>query len=333
MPVSILVTRKLPSSVLERLEAAGQVDVYAGEGAMPADELRARIADKDALVCVLTDSIDQATIEAAPSLKIVANVAVGYNNIDVIAARSRGIVVTNTPDVLTQSVADFTWALILAITRRLSEAERLLRRGAWKGWALDFMLGADLRGKLLGVVGPGRIARAVAARAPVFGMRVAYASRHGLDLQPARAPAARAAVDADAAPPRETWEELSLDRLLNTADVVSLHVPLEPDTRHLIDRKALTRMKRSAYLINTSRGPVVDEAALAWALHHHLLAGAALDVYENEPAVHPDLLGLENVLLVPHLGSATIETRTAMARLAADNVIAVLQGLPPLTPV
>ena len=314
MPIlRTLVTRRLPSSVLAKLDAVGAVDLYTGDTSIPAGELRARIADKDALVCLLTDSIDRAVIDAAPALKVIANVAVGYNNIDVPYARSRRIVVTNTPDVLTEAVADLTWAMILAIARRVAEGERLLRRGAWKGWALDFMLGTDLRGKQLGLVGLGRIGRAVAARAPAFGMRVAYASR-----------GAAALADAEA---------LSLDRLLNTSDVVSLHVPLTPETRHLIDKKAITRMKRSAYLINTARGPVIDEAALAWALQQHLLAGAALDVYEDEPAIHPDLLQLENVLLVPHLGSATTETRTAMADLAAANVIAVLSGRPPLTPV
>src|SRR5207247_204181 len=261
---------------------------------------RSRRADKDARVFLLTDRVGPSTVDAAPKLKVIAIVAVGYNNIDVAHARSRGIVVTNTPDVLTESVADFTWAMILAITRRLSEGERVLRRGAWRGWALDFMLGTELRGKQLGLVGLGRIGRAVAARAPAFGMRVAYTSR------------------------RTQWdgaESLSLDRLLNTSDVVSLHVPLTPETRHLIDKRSLARMKRSAYLVNTARGPVVDEAALAWALQEHLIAGAALDVYENEPAIHPDLLQMENVLLAPHLGSATTETRTAMADLAVENVL------------
>jgi glyoxylate reductase len=310
---AVLVTRKLPSSVLDKLRAVASVDLYSGESAIPRDELRSRIADKDALVCLLTDQIDESILDAAPKLKIAANVAVGYNNIDVAAARARGVVVTNTPDVLTESVADFTWALILGITRRLSEGERLLRRGGWKGWALDFMLGAELRGKQLGLVGLGRIARAVAAKAPAFGMGVVYTSRSSSEWTGA--------------------ERVSIDRLLNTSDVVSLHVPLAPDTRHLIDKRALARMKRSAYLINTARGPVVDEAALAWALEQHLIAGAALDVYENEPAVHPDLLRLENVLLVPHLGSGTTETRTAMADLAAQNVVAVLAGRPALTPV
>ena len=310
---SVLVTRKLPSSVIAKLSEVADVDLYVGDAAIPPDELRARVADKDALVCLLTDAIDRSVIDAAPRLKVIANVAVGYNNLDVAYARSRGIVCTNTPDVLTESVADFTWAVILAITRRLSEGERLVRRGEWKGWALDLLLGTELRGKQLGLVGVGRIGRAVAARAAAFGVRVAFTSRRPLDFP-----------DAEAMP---------LDRLLTTSDIVSLHVPLTPETKHLIDKRALARMKRSAYLINTARGPVVDEEALAWALQHHLLAGAALDVYENEPTVHPDLLSLENVLLVPHLASGTTETRTAMADLAADNVLAVLNGRPPLTPI
>jgi glyoxylate reductase len=310
---SVLVTRRLPATVLDKLRAGAAVDLYTGEEAMAVEELRRRAADKEAVVSLLTDAMDRTLIDAAPKLKIIANVAVGYNNIDIPYARSRGVVVTHTPDVLTESVADFTWALILAITRRLSEAERVLRRGDWKGWALDFMLGTELRGKQLGLVGVGRIGRAVAARAAAFGMRVVYTEPRDIDLPGA--------------------ENLSLDRLLNTSDIVSLHVPLLPETRHLIDRKALTRMKRSAYLINTARGPVVDEEALAWALQNHLLAGAALDVFENEPAVHPDLLGLDNVLLVPHLASATTETRTAMADLAIENVLAVLAGKPPITPV
>jgi glyoxylate reductase len=310
---SVLVTRRLPSSVLAKLEASATIDVYTGDSAIAPDELRARVADKDALISLLTDAIDRTVIDAAPKLRVIANVAVGYNNIDIAYATSRGVFVTHTPDVLTESVADFTWAMILAITRRLSEGERMIRRGEWKGWALDFMLGTELKGKQLGLVGVGRIGAAVAARAPAFGMRVVYSEARDINLPNA--------------------ENMSLDRLLNTSDIVSLHVPLLPETRHLIDRKALARMKRSAYLINTARGPVVDEAALAWALQQHLLAGAALDVYENEPAVHPDLLALDNVLLVPHLASATTETRTAMADLAVENVLAVLAGTPPITPV
>jgi glyoxylate reductase len=321
MPASVLLTRRLPSSVVSKLETAAAVELYNGDAAMPHDELRAHIADKQALICVLTDRIDRDLIAAAPNLRVIANVAVGYNNIDVAFAQSRGIVVTNTPDVLTEAVAVFTWALILAITRRLAEGERLVRRGAWKGWALDFMLGADLRAKQLGLVGFGRIGRAVAARAAAFGMHVVYTSTH-------EAATPQAELSGGTAP-----ERVSLDRLLNTSDIVSLHVPLTPDTRHLIDKRALARMKRSAYLVNTARGPIVDEEALAWALQRHLIAGAALDVYEHEPAIHPDLLQLDNVLLVPHLGSATTETRTAMADLAVENVLAVLSGRSPLTPV
>jgi glyoxylate reductase len=310
---SILVTRKLPSAVLARLETVGDVDLYTGEGAIPRDVLLDRIRGKEALVSMLTEQVDKELIDAADRLKIAANVAVGYNNIDVRYATARGLIVTNTPDVLTAAMADFTWALILAITRRLAEGDRLVRAGGWKGWGFDFMLGSELRGKQLGLVGLGRIARAVAEKAPAFGMNVAYTTRREADFPGAQA--------------------LSLDRLLNTSDVVSIHVPLSAETRHLIDRRALARMKRSAYLVNTSRGPVLDEEALAWALQQRLLAGAALDVYENEPVVHQELLTLENVLLVPHLGSGTIETRTAMAQLAVDNVVAVLSGDAPLTPV
>jgi glyoxylate reductase len=339
--MKVLVTRRLPSSVLAKLEAVADVDLYTGDAAILESELCARAASADGIVCLLTDRIDRAVVDAAPSLKVVANVAVGYNNIDVAYARARGIVVTNTPDVLTESVADFTWAMILAITRRISEGERLVRGGQWKGWALDLMLGSELRGKQLGLIGVGRIGRAVASRAPAFGMRVVYASRREIDLADAEAaPAARASTASLRAAQRELMgvgphepEKMSIDRVLNTSDVVSLHVPLTDDTRHLIDKRALTRMKRSAYLINTSRGPVVDEEALAWALQHHLLAGAALDVYEKEPQIHPDLLPLENVLLLPHIASATTETRTAMADLAVDNALAVLSGRPPLTPV
>jgi glyoxylate reductase len=323
-----LVTRKLPSSVLDKLGVIADLDVYVGEAAIPYDELRARIAGCHALVSLLTDKVDRAVIDGAPDLKVISNVAVGFNNIDVAYARSRGIVVTNTPDVLSESVADFTWALILAITRRLSEGERLVRSGQWKGWAFDLLLGSELRGKQLGLVGVGRIGRAVATRASAFGMQVAYTGRVGT-------PAGTAAgAEARPDPKMPAGAELmSFDRLLVTSDIVSLHVPLTAETTHLIDKRALARMKRSAYLINTARGPVVDEAALAWALQQNLLAGAALDVYEHEPTVHPDLFGLENVLLVPHLASGTTETRTAMADLAVNNTIAVLTGRPPLTPV
>jgi glyoxylate reductase len=297
-----------------RLEETCDVEVYQDGPEMPADRLLQQVSGKRGLVSMFNNQIDRRVIEAATDLAVIATVAVGYNNIDVAAAREHGIVVTNTPDVLTEATADLAWTLILGVTRRVTEGDRLVRRGGWKGWTFDFMLGAGLQGKQLGVVGFGRIGRAVARRAAAFGMRVAvYAPKPPADIG--------------------TAEAMPLDRLLATSDVVTLHCPLTPDTRHLIDQKALMRMKRTAYLVNTSRGPVVDEAALAWALGTRLIAGAALDVYESEPTVQADLLALENVVLSPHLGSSTIETRTAMADLAVRNVIAVLAGEPPLTPV
>ena len=304
MPPPVLLTRRIPAAVFSRLEAACDVDLYDGPSPLPADELKRRLAGKRALICVLTDRVDGAVLDAAPELEVVANIAVGYDNIDVPAAKSRGVVVTNTPDVLTEATAELTWGLILAAARRITEGDRLVRRGDWKGWALDFMLGMELRGKQLGIIGRGRIGRAVAARAPAFGMTAVFAKH-----------------------------DMSLDELLVSSDVISIHAPSTPATRHLIDRKALARMKRSAILVNTARGTLVDEEALVWALGEHLIAGAALDVYEKEPIVHPGLLTMEHVVLAPHLGSATRETRTAMADLAVANVIAVLDGRPPVTPV
>ena len=318
----VLVTRRLPGVALARLESVCTVDLHAAGGSLSPAALRKRIEGKQGLVCLVTDTIDRQVIEAAGDLRVIANVAVGYDNIDVAAAHARGIVVTNTPDVLTNAVAEFTWGLILAVTRRIAEGDRLVRAGRWTGWALDFMLGMELRGKRLGIVGPGRIGRAVAERAAAFGMDVVVA---GSGASPERA--ARPADD----PPG--MRRVSLDELLVTSDVVSLHVPLSAATRHLIDRRALARMKRTAFLINTARGPVVDEAALVWALRERLIAGAALDVYEREPAVERELLACDQVVLAPHLGSATRETRTAMAELAAANVAAVLAGQPPLSPV
>jgi glyoxylate reductase len=298
--------------VLAKLEAACEVDMYR-HGDLPHDELVSRVAGKQGLLSVVTDTIDRAVFEAGRDLKIVSTIAVGYNNIDVAAARERNVTVTNTPDVLTEAAADLTWSLILSMTRRIVEGDRLVRRGAWKGFALDFMLGTDLRDKQLGIVGFGRIGKAVAARGAVFGMRVAFASRSAVSTA--------------------LGEAMPLDRLISTSDVISLHCPLTTETRHLINQTTLARMKRSAYLVNAARGPIVDEAALVWGLENRLIAGAALDVYEREPEIERGLLAFENVVLSPHLGSSTIETRTTMIHLAVDNLIAVLSGKLALTPV
>jgi lactate dehydrogenase-like 2-hydroxyacid dehydrogenase len=301
----VLLTRRIPSAAFRRLESSCEVDLHDGAAPLAADELKQRIAGKQGLICLLTDRIDGGVVEAGlPALKIVANIAVGYDNIDVPAVTSRGVVVTNTPDVLTEATAELTWGLILTLARRIAEGDRLIRRGGWTGWALDFMLGMELRGKQLGIIGRGRIGRAVAAKAAAFGMTPVFAKH-----------------------------DMSLDELLVSSDVITIHTPATPETRHSIDRRTLARMKRSALLVNTARGSIVDEEALVWALTERLIAGAALDVFEKEPSVHPGLLPLENVVLAPHLGSATRETRTAMADLAVRNVIAVLGGGPPLTPV
>ena len=301
---SVLLTRRIPRSIHDRLAAETDVDLLDDAESMSAEEFRARARDKDGIVSVLRDKINRELFNEANRLKVVSNIAVGYENIDVAAAKQRGVVVTNTPDVLTEATAELTWSLILAAARRVAEGDRLIRRGGWKGWSLDFMLGTELRGKQLGIIGRGRIGRAVAAKAPAFGMHAVFAKH-----------------------------DMSLDELLVSSDVISLHTPMTPETRHMIDRRVLARMKRTAILINAARGPVVDEEALAWALKERLIAAAGLDVFEREPIVHEELLTLENVVLVPHLGSATRETRSAMIDLAVSNTLAVLAGKPPLTPV
>jgi lactate dehydrogenase-like 2-hydroxyacid dehydrogenase len=310
--MKVLATGTLPASALALL---GSAEVQVVQGTRDRQAFLDAVRGAHALMTFVIDKVDDAVLEAAgPQLKVVSNVAVGYDNIDVPAVKNRGILVTNTPDVLNGAVAELTWGMILAITRRLGESERLVRSGGWSGWAFDFMTGMELAGKTLGIIGKGRIGRDVARRASAFDMRVVFGGRE-------------AGGDVDGHP------VLTIDDVLKTADVVSLHVPMRPDTRHLIDARALGLMKPSAYLINTARGPVVDEAALADVLAARRIAGAALDVFEREPIVHPGLLGLDNVVLLPHIGSATVETRTAMAELAARNVAAVLAGRGPITPV
>jgi len=316
----VVVTRRIPQPALDLL-AASASDLWVSEldGPLPAEALHHAVAGADAVVTLLHDRVDDAFLDAAgPQLRIVANVAVGYDNVDVPACAARGVAVSNTPGVLTEATADIAFALILMATRRLGEAERLVRTGMRWSWSMFFHLGMGIQGKRLGIVGLGQIGRATARRGRAFGMEIAYSGRRRAD------PAAEDALEA---------EFLPLDELLATADVVSLHVPLSEETRHLIGPRELGRMKPTAFLVNTTRGPVVDEAALVVALRDGTIAGAGLDVFEREPEVHPGLLELENAVLLPHLGSATIETRTAMGVLAAENVLAVLGGREPLTPV
>ena len=319
MAARIVVTRRIPDPAIELLEGAGDVWVSPHDRPFSADELHSAVAGADAAVTLLHDRVDDAFLDAAgPALRIVANVAVGYDNVDVDACTRRGVIVSNTPGVLTEATADIAFALILMSTRRLGEGERLIRARTPWSWSMFFMLGTGLQGKTLGIVGLGKIGQATARRARAFGMEIVYAGRR------------RAAEDVEA---ELSARFLPLDELLTTADVVTLHCPLSAETRHLIDAAALARMQPSSHLVNTTRGPVVDEAALAGALRAGAIAGAGLDVFEREPEVHPDLLELENVVLIPHLGSATIETRTAMGVLAAENVVAVLGGSAPVTPV
>ncbi len=276
--------------------------------------LRAGLGQADAAIVTLGDRIDAATIQAATRLKILANYAVGYNNIDLAAAQERGLSVTNTPDVLTDATADLTWALLLATARRIVEGDTLVRSGRWTGWSPTQLLGADVSGKVLGIIGMGRIGQAVAQRATGFRMTVLYHQRHPLDA---------------ASHPRE-WEYRSLHNILAESDIVTIHVPLTPDTRHLIGARELGLMKPTAFLINTARGPIVDEGALVEALANRTIAGAGLDVYEEEPALHQTLARLQQVVLLPHIGSATLQARVSMGLICVDNILAVLDGRPAL---
>ncbi len=314
----IVVTGRIPDAGLELLRDAGDVWAWDDDEPIPAAVRDEQLVDADAAVTLLTDRVDDAFLDAAPSIRVVANVAVGYNNIDVDACRRRGVTVTNTPGVLTDATADLAIALVLMATRRLGEGERLVRSGEPWQWGMFMMLGRSIDGRRLGLVGMGAIGQAVARRASAFGMEVVYHNRSRVDAALERSLGV---------------SYLPLEELLASSDVVSLHCPYTSETHHLIDAAALERMADDAVLVNTARGPVVDEAALVTALRSGTIAAAGLDVYEGEPAVHPGLLELDNVVLLPHLGSATVETRDAMAELAARNVAAVLAGRAPISPV
>jgi glyoxylate reductase len=308
----VVVTGKIPAVALERLRAEHTVDAWEDESPISRDELLKRVAGADAIVSLLTEKIDAELLDAAgKQLRSVSNVAVGYNNIDVPACRERNVLVTNTPGVLTDATADIAMALILMSTRRLAEGERVIRAQQPWQWGMFYMLGSSIQGSQLGIVGMGQIGAAVARRARAFGMTIAYTKRSPLDAETAK---------------ELNATHMELDELLATSDVVSLHCPYSPETHHLMNASTIGKMKKSAYLINTARGPVVDEEALATALQQGKIAGAGLDVFEKEPTVHQALIGLDNAVLIPHLGSATVETRTAMANLAVTNALAVLSG-------
>ena len=318
-PPRILVTIPLAVQARKRLAAAGRVCSAASRGGRPPldrvpDDARASV---EGILCTITDRIDGPLLDSFPALRVVSSFGVGLDHVDLDAATVRGVLVCHTPGVLTEATADLAFGLCLDAARRITEGDRLVRAGRFHGWRPDFMLGAEVSGACLGIVGFGRIGRALARRARGFGMRVIYASRSRAPREVERALGAR---------------RVGLDALLRRADIVSLHVPLGPDTHHLIDARALARMKPTAILVNTSRGPVVDEAALVGALRAGRIAGAGLDVYEREPRLARGLARLDNVVLAPHLGSATVSTRAAMGRLAVENLLCVLAGRRPPNP-
>ena len=309
----IVVTRPLPEAGLADLRAAYPIDVYDPGAHGDADEARliALVQDADALIPTVADAISERVLDASSQLRIVAQFGVGTDNIDLEAARTRDIIVTNTPGVLTDATADFAFALLLAAARHLRPADQFVRSGAFQRWETTLLLGMELRGKVLGIIGLGRIGQAMARRALGFGMRILYHNRHRANPTVEREYSARYA----------TFEDL-----LEQSDVVSLHCALNDDSYHLLDEAALRRMKPSALLVNTARGPIVDEAALVRVLEAGHLGGAGLDVFEQEPAVHPGLLTHPHVTMAPHLGSATVEARTAMARMASEAVLACFNG-------
>jgi lactate dehydrogenase-like 2-hydroxyacid dehydrogenase len=317
MSKSVLISRGLSPEALTLIPKDVTVDLNGHERPLSRQDLLARLQGKQGLICQITDTIDDEVL-ASPGLRVVCNVAVGYNNIDVAAARRRGVVVTNTPDVLTETTADFTWALLMAAARRVVEADRYARSGEWTAWQWDLLWGLDVHGKTIGVLGFGRIGRAVARRALGFGMRVLYHD----------------AVRATSEVERELKAAyVDKETLLRESDFVTLHVLFSADTRHLIDERALRSMKKTGVLVNAARGPIVNEPALVRALTEGWIAAAGLDVFDEEPKIHPGLLPLTNVVMAPHIASASLDTRLAMSTLAVKNCLVVLEGKPAITPV
>lgn len=307
----VYVTRRVPQKALDLLEAEFRLEVNPHDRILTREELAEAAQDAEGLLCLLTDQIDGKLLDKMPRLKMVANCAVGYDNINVRACTERNIVVSNTPGVLTETTADMAWALLMAAARRVAEADRYVREEKFKAWAPMLLLGEDVYKRVLGIVGMGRIGAAVAKRASGFNMTVLYYAPHRKSPQEEQ---------------ELGVEYRNLEDLIREADYISLHVPLNETTRHLLGRQEFKQMKQTAYLINTSRGPVIDEKALVEALKNKELAGAALDVYENEPQLEPGLAEMDNVTLAPHIASATVETRTKMAVMAAENLLAGLKG-------
>ncbi len=308
--MKIFVTRRIPEEGIELLRRHHEVEVNPEDRILEKHEIIEALKDKEGLLCLLTDPIDAEVIKTAPKLKMISNYAVGYDNIDVKAATERGIPVSNTPGVLTDATAELAWALLLAVARRIVEGDHFCREGRFKGWAPMLMLGRGITGRTLGIVGAGRIGTAFALKSQGFSMKILYTSRHRNRVLEEKLGA----------------KKVSLEELLESSDFVSLHVPLTDDTYHLIGEKELKMMKETAVLINTSRGAVVDEKALIKALREHWIWGAGLDVYEHEPRIPRELIELDNVVLQPHTGSATYETRSRMALMAAENILTGLRG-------
>jgi glyoxylate reductase len=318
---NVYVTRMLPGTALDVLRETCDVEVNPKDGSISYDELLVKVKGKDGIITLLTDKIDENLIKIGangdPPLRVIANYAVGYDNVDVAAATKYSIFVSNTPGVLTNTTADLAWALMFSIARRIPESERFAKAGKFVGWSPTLFLGGDIYGKTLGIIGVGRIGAAVALRSKGFNMKVLYNDiRNNKEIENE--------VGA---------QKVDMDTLLRESDFISVHVPLIPETHHLIGKRSLGMMKPTAYLINTSRGPVIDEAALAEALKNKVIAGAALDVFEEEPKIHPGLIELDNVVVVPHIASASVETRSKMAMMAVENVIAALNGKTPPTAV
>ncbi len=316
--MKVFITREISERAIHLLRKEKfQVNVYEKDKPISRNELIKNIKDADAVIALLTEKFDKELIDKIPKCKVIANYAVGFNNIDVDYATKKKIIVTNTPDVLTDSTADIAMSLILACSRRLMEGERIIRQGKFKSWQPNFLLGAELKNKVVGIIGAGRIGTETAVRAKAFKTKIVYFSRNrNYDLEK-----------------RTGGVKLPLNSLLKKSDIISLHLPLDEKTYHLLDKEKLSLLKKSAIIVNTARGEIVDEKELIKTLRQKKILSAGFDVYENEPAINPKLLKLDNVVLLPHIGSATVEARSAMAVLAAKNVINVLNGKKPLTPV